>query len=464
MPYGQNKTHDQKKKKPVAQPAATTGGGVGQTARKQVGITPGQYTPVMENHRLNMHGTKAASGPTVPPTETYDPLAKAINPVLGAINKGARNLLGAVTPPLPAHHTSPAAKAQDAWGDGGRGQSGGMWGTPFIQPGPQELPPKPALPEGQGLGTNPQVERLNREQKRLEALQAAGITRTPDQETGRTTYTMGERGGPFAQATVSDDFKKQMQARASQQARQQLAGPRSQYSFEGSADDAAKFFAPVSRPAPTAATLAGGDVGPVRSVRGSRGKTQVPDDLDPRSGWGWNARQRNFAMANNIDQHNDRMGLDAAKMSLDAQKAGADNQIAREKLAGEQQSRQLENQQQQFNMGRQQQIAAAQDILASAPKDSPEYSQAMQQLRGLNASGQGEQPKIHTSKIYDQFGSVTGEAFNRYNPETGVMERVPVSGQATQAPPDAIEYLMKNDTPENKKYFMETFGYLPPGV
>lgn len=300
-----------------------------------------------------------------------------------------------------------------------------------------------------------------------------GVTYTSDDQ-GNRTYTMGTPGGPggYARAQVAAQ-----QPGTTSRTRELLAGNiPAPYTFQGSAEDAAKFAAPSRTrmllsgqlPASSLNQAATASQQPARSrshelLAGNMpspidishqawlehsGKAQPsggmepPKYLGPESGLGWKTRLKMYG--DQMDAYNKATGNKTAmdieamreagaggRALLAAQGVNDENAIARQRLGGDlalNQARigteQLNQQKGQMELGTMQSIQSARNAYMQNPT-------AENEARYRGAIGKFEkEPQFGTVGKYDDQGTKIGEQL--YNRQTGDIKM-----QGGQAYPEA---------------------------
>ena len=323
-----------------------------------------------------------------------------------------------------------------------------------------------------------------------------GITYTADQQ-GNRTYTMGTPGqdgyGMVRVNNPSNDPNWMERQRVAGQQQQQpslgmvrrtgngfqVQGANGPYSFQGSAADAARFGAPVSRPAPTVATQAASEPLMYRQIRDDRGggsEVEVPKYLGPESGLGWQTRMKKYEAE--LDAYNKATG-NRAQMDIEAMRqAGAGRQsllqaqgisernaIDRQRLGMEAPGMELDQQNKQIELGFNKQKS---DIVGklNAAKDPNERRALYSQLLAMQGKDPAQKYQIVTREEVDPgTGQITKTpmVINQDDPTQAFEVRGQGAGQeeVAQAPPAAIEFLKKN--PKQAGAFKQKYGYLPPG-
>lgn len=261
------------------------------------------------------------------PPATYAAEAGMANNPLAKTKKGYPHI-GSSTPPtepvmnIPFNNGAEAAVPRNA-----------LAATPQQRPNlvqPWPISPREHLAR---VDATPGEQQTAQQRQPFRSVLPSGITYEGDMQ-GNRTYTMGQPGQPgYGKMVVHPGTARESLAQSPGRQASRAQAPA--YSFEGSAEDASRFFAPVSRPAPTAATLAGGDRGSGRllyqEIRDRHEQAEGQDNgepqyLGPESGIDWRTREKLYATQ--MDAHSKRLSdknaMDIARM----QEAGAGERTA----------------------------------------------------------------------------------------------------------------------------------------
>ncbi len=305
---------------------------------------------------------------------------------------------------------------------------------------------------------------------------ANGITYSGGQEDGSRVFTVGTRGqdGYGYMKVKSGQNLDRPTAKIGFHGSQQQAGKVPGYSFEGTAEDAAKFSAPVARPAPTPATLGmqGGDYRQVRAAHeAAKGSQPMPEYIGPEGGWGWKGRGEIYRaqLADRLSRDNNAMqegGADRRAMIqasgvsdrniLDAARLGLEHQ----KFAGEQGMQALDMQGKQLELGYSKDMAEARRNLANLKPGTPEYAEAERRYGTLLGRSLERKPEIEKLKVEGPNGG-SSERLVRMNPDGTVSEvRMPPSAAALSA----HRYLLSTMDDKQRRAHLEELARSNPDM
>ena len=307
-----------------------------------------------------------------------------------------------------------------------------------------------------------------------------GIRYTADAQ-GNRAYTMGTPGqvnyGVMKVAGRQPDASQQVAGGLPQQ----QAGAGRGYSFEGSQEDANRFFAPVSGASANnlKGPLAGGSHA---SFMAQRAQEQAQANLPkPPNFSGMTAPQRRIAQREydnalglaefreNTGASRRRDAADAAyrmgTLGIDARRAATgeyEADIDRQRLAGELGMNALNAQEKQAALGFSKEIINARRDLSNAQPGTPEYEQALRRVQGLTGEDTKEKPNIMLMEDVDPLtGEKTKYPIQTYNDQTyaRLQERgmIPLIMANINADPDRKAKFDKM-SPEERQAFIKKLG------
>lgn len=313
-----------------------------------------------------------------------------------------------------------------------------------------------------------------------------GLRYTAD-ASGNRTYSMGTPGqAGYGKITVP----------GRQPARQRVAsgvpqmGAGSGYSFEGSAEDAARFFAPVAR---TAGSIRGPQDSGQRAAflaqraqeQGTARQLAAPTYLGPESGLGWKTRLAMYK--EQMDAYNQALGRDSALDIEAMREAGAGdrallhaagvnerNAIDRLRLGGDLKTQAYDIQEKQLGMQEKRaqldfanEVANLRRQLAAAEPGTPEHEQLTRKLIAMsNNEAQEQRPDVRVIDVPvpgDSMGA-TRQVPIRLDPSSGTyteMRHVGESGararllQEIHSDKNLSEAFAKKSPAEQEAYIKE---------
>jgi hypothetical protein len=320
--------------------------------------------------------------------------------------------------------------------------SAGGEGTPER---PQDAPQRPNVPTlinqskvavaGGAQAAQPAAE----QQQAFRSLLGNGITMTGDMQ-GNRTYTMGTHGQDGYGRMVVPGGQNAMAAQNLVGGRPQAQSP---YSFDGPAEDRARFMRQPTRPAMQDGNTVANERPIYQQVRdrhnGAAGM-EAPKYLGPESGLGWKTRLAKYNAE--LDAYEKLTGqktaMDIAAMreagagrqsELQAKGVNDANEIARQRLAGDQRSSALDQQAKQIEI---QQAQQRQQIInrLDATTDPNERRMLQSQLLAMQGKDPAQKYQVVTREGFDPVTNMptkTPYAVNQDDPT----QSFEISGQPT---------------------------------
>ena len=291
--------------------------------------------------------------------------------------------------------------------------SAGGEGTPER---PQDAPQRPNVPTlinqskvavaGGAQAAQPAAE----QQQAFRSLLGNGITMTGDMQ-GNRTYTMGTPGQDGYGRMVVHGGQNAMAAPSVAVARPQAQSP---YSFDGPAEDRARFMRQPTRPAMQDGNTVANERPIYQQVRdrhnGAAGM-EAPKYLGPESGLGWKTRLAKYNAE--LDAYEKLTGqktdMDIAAMreagagrqsELQAKGVNDANDIARQRLIGDQQSSALDQQAKQIEIQNAQQRQQIVNRL-STTTDQEERRALTSQLLAMQGKDPAQKYQVVTREGFD---------------------------------------------------------------